>query len=529
MANSSDSSDVVEGGDSELSQHYARYVISPELLQGFKEAAARENLLKTAVDPVQSVIIDPNLDYADGLTAARDLIVEWIQKIGGRLKPYQTRHHVFAWLTLPQVTMLTSINAEMHGVVIYKIWPDRKLEPFMDKSVKVIKADACGRVFGSEDAGIGDGVIWAVIDSGIDGQHAHFATHGTLDLDPRHALTKERENLLRSVEHKDFTGSGAPLVDVFGHGTHVAGIIAGATPKGKVKKKADRERLAVRLVLGRDESNTVRMKAEDIFRPYVGVAPECKLVSLKVLNDGGTGEESALLAALDYVAETNEDGRKVRIHGVNISIGYGFDAKWFAAGQSPICVAVNRLIDFKTIVVVAAGNDGSVILTPEGATSSKRIGLSQSIADPGNAELAITVGSTHSEAPETYGISHFSSRGPTADGREKPDIVAPGERIVSCASRSKVEAAELDRRFGQDKFIYEEGIPYYREDSGTSMAAPHVSGAAAAFLSIHRQFLREPNPRRVKEILLSTATDLKRRRDFQGAGLVDVLRAVQSI
>jgi serine protease AprX len=536
MANPKDVANNNDASNEDLSLKFARYIVSPVLLKGFEEAEKNpENKsIFLSVDapeaPRQSVIIDLNLDHAKGAQAARTQVIKWIERIGGQLKPIESRLHVFAKLTLPQVSQLIELDKALASSVIYKIWPDRKLESYMDRSIKVIKADACAKVFGSDEAGIGEGVIWGVIDSGIDGKHPHFSTYNTLDLDPKHAATPMQANSLKSVKHYDFTGENAPLVDEYGHGTHVAGIIAGATPKPVVKKNSKlKPRAAVRLTLGRDERSTVRLRPEDVTRPYVGVAPRCKLVSLKVLDETGAGEESALLAALDYIARINEDGRKVRINGVNISIGYAFDAEWFAAGQSPICVAVNRLVEFKTIVVVAAGNYGSVILTPEGSASSKRVGLSQTIADPGNADLAITVGSTHAESPETYGISHFSSRGPTADGREKPDLVAPGERIVSCASQSKVRAAQNDELLGDVSFTPEVGVAYYREESGTSMAAPHVSGAAAAFLSIHTQFIKDPNPRRIKEILISTATDLKRKRDFQGAGLVDVFRAVQSI
>jgi serine protease AprX len=106
--------------------------------------------------------------------------------------------------------------------------------------------------------------------------------------------------------------------------------------------------------------------------------------------------------------------------------------------------------------------------------------------------------------PYNYGVSYFSSRGPTGDGRRKPDLVAPGERIDSCALND-----------------------YFGTMDGTSMAAPHVSGAAALLLGRHPELVG--NPRRVKEILMRTATDLGRESRFQGAGLVDVLRAIQSV
>jgi subtilisin family serine protease len=101
-------------------------------------------------------------------------------------------------------------------------------------------------------------------------------------------------------------------------------------------------------------------------------------------------------------------------------------------------------------------------------------------------------------------VSYFSSRGPTGDGRLKPDLVAPGEKIRSTVPNDG--DALLD---------------------GTSMAAPHVSGAAALLISRHPEFIGQPQ--RVKEILCKSATDLGRERYFQGAGLLDILRALQSI
>lgn len=499
------SEDAGRDARTKLNEKYAPYVISPILLRAYSG------------DEALPVIIDLNLDHPGGVGKAQVELEELITEVGGTPSLIKSRQHVFADLTKKQLQSLVQLDRKKR--LIYKIWPDKVLEPFLDRSVRVIKADACMRAFGSD----GNGIVWAVVDSGIDENHPHFKVHATLQNDGPHTVVYKR------IEHQDFTGGAAPLVDDFGHGTHVAGIIAGVTPSDEESpgERAPRKPGAVRLIRRRDENDSVRLLAEPMNRPLSGVAPKCKLVSLKVLDGNGAGRESALLAALDYVALLNEDGKRIRVQGVNISIGYGFDAEWFAAGQSPICVAVDRLARSGVVVVVAAGNDGSVLLKPESAASLKRIGLDQSIADPGNAERAITVGSTHPESPHTFGISYFSSRGPTADGRPKPDLVAPGERIVSCAAPQTVAnvlgAAEYDGK----KKTPTAGVAYYREESGTSMAAPHVSGAVAAFLSIHREFIGQPD--RVKEVLLASATDLKRKRDFQGAGLLDLLRAIQSV
>ena len=149
----------------------------------------------------------------------------------------------------------------------------------------------------------------------------------------------------------------------------------------------------------------------------------------------------------------------MRVHGVNLSVGYDFDPDWFACGQSPLCVEVDRLVRSGVVVVVAAGNTGY------GGVKTKfrdvvAAGMDLSINDPGNAELAITVGSTHRDMPHTYGVSYFSSKGPTGDGRMKPDLVAPGEKIFRGIGRDSHRTPPEAR---------------YREESGTSMAAPHVS------------------------------------------------------
>ncbi|MCI0466345.1 MAG: S8 family serine peptidase [Beijerinckiaceae bacterium] len=158
-------------------------------------------------------------------------------------------------------------------------------------------------------------------------------------------------------------------------------------------------------------------------------------------------------------------------------------------------------------MVAAAGNHGHKSF--ETADGSYEGYAAFSITDPGNADGVITVGATHGNWPHTYGVSFFSSRGPTGDGRLKPDLVAPGERI-----RAPFPG-------GHDR-----GGEWGHLD-GTSMAAPHVSGAAAMLMARYPELIGQP--RRVKRILCETATDLGRERSFQGHGMLDVLRAFQSI
>ncbi|MBA2730885.1 MAG: S8 family serine peptidase, partial [Euzebyaceae bacterium] len=184
------------------------------------------------------------------------------------------------------------------------------------------------------------------------------------------------------------------------------------------------------------------------------------------------------------------------------------------------CVEVDRLVQSGVVVVVAAGNTGyGQLMAREGVTST---GMSLTINDPGNADEAITVGATHRDSPHTFGVSYFSSKGPTGDGRLKPDLVAPGERITSCAAgRRRDEIASLLEGLDPDE------VAAYIEDSGTSMAAPHVSGAVAAFLSVRREFIGRPSV--VKRLFCDNATSLGRERYFEGHGMVDLMRVIQAV
>ena len=128
------------------------------------------------------------------------------------------------------------------------------------------------------------------------------------------------------------------------------------------------------------------------------------------------------------------------IHGLNLSLGGPFDSTVYGCGFSPICQELRRLWRSGVLVVVASGNEGQLeVETPDGDIE---INTPMSIGDPANLEDCIAVGSVNADRPHLYGVSAFSSRGPTSDGRCKPDVVAPGERI-SPATRASSRRADV--------------------------------------------------------------------------------------
>lgn len=561
-------------------------VIAMPLFKQFEEERSKRERGETQDEAVYDVIIDVSTRFYKGRQEAKvevqDLIMEILnddkfkkeatseQGIYGT-KSLFSQQYVFARLEEKVIKELVRRDGDRSsrtpvkvskGRAIYHIWPDFEISKLTTVSITTVKADAARNAFSA----FGNGITWAVMDSGIDRDHPHFAEHKNLRLpeapDPlQHrdftALTATSLPKDSDQARKDLMTVGEnekPLVDEFGHGTHVAGIIAGEL------KKTDTTKLFA-TTLHRDEEKKVKREQSPIETSISGMAPKCRLVSLKVLNKEGKGNASNLIAAIQWIQEINGYGRRVRIHGVNMSVGYEYDPEWFACGQSPLCVEVDRLVRSGVVVVVAAGNTGYGNVLAQGKKGAVTAGLDLTINDPGNAELAITVGATHREKPHVYGVSYFSSKGPTGDGRLKPDLLAPGEKIISCYSS---QCRELDpkpdftvsrstRDDVEDQTMRGTGtgtgtgsgsgstVPpgdssgtsadlvmgYYKEDSGTSMAAPHVSGVIASFLSVRREFIGRPDD--VKEIFLSTATDLKRERYFQGHGLVDLMRAIQSV
>jgi subtilisin family serine protease len=530
--------------------------IAPDLLAGM-DAARTTRAAKAAVakPPMFDVIIEFNRNFPGGISTARLTLLSAYEKArntdelagivltaygpafaAGRprddaalvsafgpddrvavRKSIWTDNYVFATLsaatirrlsnwTLPVSADPNNTNKSKEGIpLLYKIWRDHRITRCVYDSVRTIKCDAARITF----AATGKGIVWAVADTGIDASHPHFRLLET---------TRLPDGLL----HRDFTrehaddkaAEAAALVDQDGHGTHVAGIIAGFTCRAQdnvAGVKSSLTKITIRSQ-ERDSDDAPKPVQLEYGEPISGLARDCKLMSLKVLTNGETGELSNLLAAIGYIQRCNDNGRSLKIHGLNLSLGYPFDPEWFAAGQSPLCAEVDRLVRSGVCVVAAAGNGGYGIVSDYSGRGERAAHMG-TITDPGNANLAITVGSTHRNMPHAYGVSYFSAKGPTSDGRMKPDLVAPGERIVSCAVMNDAGGQATEALF--------------REDSGTSMAAPHVSGAVAAFLSVRGEF--KGRPEQVKDIIVQAATDLKRRAEFQGTGLLDLLRALQSV
>lgn len=280
-------------------------------------------------------------------------------------------------------------------------------------------------------AGAGIGV--AIIDSGI-------------------AVHPDIQNVVKTV---DFTGGPNVQTDPYGHGTHVAGIIGGS---------------------GQSSQGL-----------YAGIAPSARLINLRVLDSNGIGPTSSVIDAIEWaIANRNapgDDGNSMNIRVINISLGH---EPYESASTDPLAVMCRMAVQAGIVVVVSAGNHGKDV---NGKT------IWGTITSPGTEPSVITVG-----AMSTWGTpwrvddveASYSSNGPTIDGLVKPDIAAPGSRIVGPMSPGNYIAATNP------------GIQVgtgYMKLSGTSMAAPVVAGATAMMLSVTPDL----TPNAVKAMLMYTA------------------------
>ena len=481
-------------------------IISP-LVMG--DAAAQ--VVFTDEQDRRGVLIELRLDPGARPATVRQGFLRLFTDVFGTTgppRPVQVgRHYMRCMLTPDEMTRLvhggdpvTEAGSQRARGLIYYVWPDLILSAHLDRSVSTIKADAAARAFGCAGAG----VVWGVLDSGIDATHPHFDAYDTLTAP---AVAKL---------HRDFSipatpgAKPSPLTDAYGHGTHVAGIIAGRAPLD-----TSTLRIAHNEPTAQDLPQWVlRTLAEGA--TLSGVAPKANLVSLKVLDANGNAPSSVVIQALDHIRTINSDGRDLQIHGINLSLGCPWPPAEYAAGQSPLCRELDLLTGTGVIAVVSAGNAGAGG-TLEGP-STDVYGQLSTITDPGNAATAITVGSVHRYRPHTYGVTFNSSKGPTLDGRPKPDLVAPGESITSAATGQLIVPPLAPAANDPPQ------VARYVEDSGTSMSAAHVSGAIAAFLSARNEYIGQPEM--VKKLFCDSATDLARHAFYQGAGLIDLMRAL---
>ncbi|MFH8988868.1 S8 family peptidase [Streptomyces sp. NPDC017940] len=306
---------------------------------------------------------------------------------------------------------------------ISRVWLDGVRRASLDKSVKQIGAPKAW------EAGYdGKGVKIAVLDTGVD------ATHPDL---------KDQV-----VGAEDFTPS-PDTKDRVGHGTHVASTAAGTGAKNGA---------------------------------YKGVAPGAKILNGKVLDDTGSGDDSGIIAGIDWAAAQGADV-------VNLSLG-GLDTP----GVDPLEAQIDKVSADKGILfAVSAGNSGSP----------------GSVGSPGSADAALTVGAVD----DADKLAPFSSRGPrVGDGAIKPDVTAPGVDITAAAA----PGSEIEREVGQSP----EG---YLTISGTSMAAPHVAGAAALLKQQHPDW-KQPE---LKGALTASTKPGKYSAFQQGSGRIAVDRAIK--
>lgn len=305
---------------------------------------------------------------------------------------------------------------------IDRIWYDLPLHVCLDYTVPLVQAP---RLWNFDYTG--RGVRVAVLDTGID------LTHPDL--------------MGRIVETAVFAGDDV-VTDRHGHGTHVAGIIAGS---GSFSQ-------------GR----------------YTGLAPAALLLIGKVLGDDGAGWSSDVMAGIDWAVWQ-------RAQVINLSLS----SEYYGDGSDALSLFCDAAVQQGVVVCVAAGNNGPEPLT---------------IGAPGCARQVITVGAS----TDADGLAEFSARGPTADGRIKPDLVFPGTLITAARARG----THMGATHGD----------YYTEASGTSMATAHCSGAAALLLSANPNLLAVE----VKAELLSGAKELGRNPNLQGAGRGDVYAAYRT-
>jgi serine protease AprX len=347
------------------------------------------------------------------------------------------------------------------------IW-DRPLDSTMNRVAVAVGARAVQETLGYTGAGIGV----AVIDSGITSWHDDLTYQG------RSTLVKVK-NGQRVSAFVDFVNGRLNPYDDYGHGTHVAGIIAG--------------------------------NGYDTFGSRAGIAPDANLVGLKVLDGNGRGVISNVIAAIEW-SITNRAAYNIRV--INLSVGSSITESY---NTDPLALAAKRAVDAGIVVVAAAGNLG------KNAKGKPQYG---GITAPGNAPWVLTVGASSTEGTvsrldDVY--APYSSRGPSAiDYQAKPDLLAPGTGVVSLSDATSLmyltnPGLLLNGLLGNKPYI---------SLSGTSMAAPVVAGTVALMLQANPSL----TPNLVKAAIQYTAQVYPGYNALtQGAGFLNTKGAVDLV
>src|SRR4051812_6120451 len=344
---------------------------------------------------------------------------------------------------------------------------DRPTGGEMNRAAVTLGARAVQEEMGLDGAGVGV----AVIDSGVTSWHDDLTYNGT--------SSKVRVvGGQRVVKFVDFVNGRTTKYDDNGHGTHVAGIIAG--------------------------------NGYDTLGARAGMAPAANLVSLKVLDQNGGGYISNVIAALDWVI-ANRTTYNIRV--VNLSVGAAVTESFMT---DPLTLAAKRVVDAGVVVVAAAGNLGK-----NPVTGKLQYG---GITAPGNAPWVLTVGAYSHQGTITRiddKMGAFSSRGPTAqDFSAKPDVVAMGVGIVSLANPASLLYSTKAAYLLSGAF--RTASKPYLSLTGTSMAAPVVTGTVALMLQANPKL----TPNLVKAILQYTAQNYRYDALTQGAGFLNTKGAV---
>jgi serine protease AprX len=340
---------------------------------------------------------------------------------------------------------IVSLSNQSNVVYISK---DRSLTPFFDNAAPAVNAQVAWQ---SNYIGAGIGV--ALIDSGVNA-HPDLLTTSLLPSS-------------RVVYNQSFVPGNSSTADAYGHGTHIAGLIAG---------------------------DGISSTGPLYSQTFKGIAPKVNIVNLRVLDANGSGTDSAVIAAIGQAINLKS---KYNIRVINLSLGRGVFESY---KHDPLCHAVEQAWKNGIVVVVAAGNNGRYLPTNGYST----------VTSPGNDPYVLTVGSMKPMGtPERTDdlIASYSSKGPTMlDHVVKPDVVAPGNLLVSTeTSNTTLYNTETSNQIPYSSYIYgglESPSKFYFELSGTSMATGVVSGAVADLLQAHPTL----TPDQVKARLMKTAS-----------------------